>query len=218
LNRQRSELAAALFDLDGTLIDSIGLIESSFRHTLEVHGHRQPEREAWLEWLGRPLALQFGELCGDDEHEVARMIATYREHNFAHHDTIVTAFPGAIEAVQRLRERGVRLAIVTSKRSDGARRGLLHCGFGELFEVVVAVDDVVQGKPHPEPVTLALARLGVEASRAVMVGDSPHDLASGRAAGTRTAAALWGPFSRERLEREKPDVWLEEPAEIAALE
>lgn len=217
MNPQRTELAAALFDLDGTLIDSIGLIESSYRHALVAHGHPLPERDAWLEWLGRPLALQFGELCGGDERQVERMIATYRAHNFAHHDAVVTAFPGALEAVRELCERGVRLAIVTSKRSDGARRGLAHCGFAELFEVVVAVDDVVRGKPDPEPVTLALARLGVDASRAVFVGDSPHDLAAGRAAGTRTAAVLWGPFPRARLERESPDLWLADPREIAAL-
>ena len=209
-------MRAALFDLDGTLIDSIALIESSFRHALDAHGLAQPARDDWLEWLGRPLIAQFRELCGDDA-RAERMVATYRVHNLAHHDAAVCAYDGALEAVRALSARGVRLGVVTSKRSDGARRGLARCGFDGLFETVVAVDDVVRGKPDPEPVELALARLGVAAREAVFVGDSPHDLAAGRAAGVRTAAALWGPFPRARLEREEPDLWLAHPREIAEL-
>jgi pyrophosphatase PpaX len=207
---------AYLFDLDGTLIDSIGLIRASFDHTLAAHGLPALSHEAWLEGLGRPLAWQFGTLV-EDPAEIEALIQTYRTHNLAHHDALVTAYPGAVRAVEQLAQSGARLGIVTSKIHHSARRGLALCGFGELFEVVVAMDDVQRHKPDPEPARCALERLGVEAERALMIGDSPHDLRCGRAAGTRTAAVGWGPFPRERLVRENPDHWLTTFADLEAL-
>jgi len=206
----------ALFDLDGTLIDSIELIRRSYEHTLRIHYDRAMTPEDWLSGLGRPLRWQFAQYT-QDAREIEALIATYRAHNHAHHDAMVTAFPGAVEAVRSLKERGVAIAIVTSKLNAGARRGLACVGFGDLFDVIVGADDVEVHKPDPAPVVAALARLGRSAETAVMVGDSPHDLASGRAAGTRTAAVAWGPFARADLELARPDHWLEEPAAIADL-
>ena len=145
------------------------------------------------------------------------MIATYRAYNRAHHDASVAAFPGVIEAVRTLERRGLGLAVVTSKLRAGALRGLARGGFEGLFPVIVAADDVEEHKPHPAPVRAALAALGVEPGRAVMVGDSPHDLASGRSAGTRTAAVAWGPFPPEALRACAPDYWLDDPTAIARL-
>lgn len=209
-------IQTALFDLDGTLIDSIELIRRSYEHTLRVHFDRAMSPEDWLSGLGRPLRWQFAQFTRD-EREIDALVATYRAYNHAHHDAMVAAFPGAVEAVRSLKARGVALAIVTSKLNAGARRGLACAGFGDLFDVIVGADDVLVHKPDPAPVVAALARLGRAPETAVMVGDSPHDLASGRAAGTRTAAVAWGPFARAELELARPDHWLEDPAEIAGL-
>jgi pyrophosphatase PpaX len=83
--------------------------------------------------------------------------------------------------------------------------------------VIVTPEDVSNPKPHPDPVRIALERLGVTADEALFVGDSPHDMASGRAAGTRTAAALWGPFPREALLAEKPDLLLHRQEDVLDL-
>jgi len=83
--------------------------------------------------------------------------------------------------------------------------------------VVVGAADVTHPKPHPEPVLKALELLGAPASQAVFIGDSRHDMESGRAAGVKTAAVLWGPFNRSDLEDLAPDYWLEKPAELAHL-
>lgn len=209
-------IETVLFDLDGTLIDSIELIRRSYEHTLRVHYGRAMEQSEWLCGLGRPLRWQFAQYTRD-EREIDALVATYRAYNNEHHDAMVVAFPGSIEAVRELKRRGVALAIVTSKLAAGARRGLANAGFGDAFDVIVGADDVTVHKPDPAPVVEALKRLGRDAASAVMVGDSPHDLASGRAAGTRTAAVAWGPFERAELERARPDRWLETPAEIARL-
>jgi pyrophosphatase PpaX len=205
----------ALFDLDGTLIDSIELIRQSYAHTLRVHRDFEPPLEFWLEGLGRPLRWQFAHFSADAA-EIEAMVATYRAYNLERHDAMIRPFDGAVEAIALLKSRGLKLGVVTSKMHAGALRGLKHCGFEGLFDVVIGADNVDEHKPHPAPVRAALAQLGASAERAVMVGDSPHDLASGRAAGAFTAAVAWGPFPREQLLATAPDYWLETPREIAA--
>lgn len=212
-----ASLDTVLFDLDGTLIDSIELIQKSYVHAIDAHGLPQPDESFWLAGLGRPLVWQFAQFT-DDPAEVEALIVTYREYNLAHHDELVTPYPGAVESVGALVERGLRLGIVTSKARASALRGLDCCGFDSgWFESMVASDDVSEHKPHPGPVLHALEALGASASSAIMVGDSPHDLASGRAAGTRTAAVAWGPFPHESLRASEPDHWLAHPEEIASL-
>lgn len=207
-----------LFDLDGTLIDSEELILASYRHTMRVHRGRELPDAAWLESMGKPLHVQLAELAGEQA-EVEAMVETYRDHNRRVHDDLLCSFPGVRDAVERLRGRVERMAIVTSKRREGALRGLETCGYPlEWFDAVVTASDVGRHKPDPTPVRVALEQAGeTEAARALFVGDSVHDLVAGRAAGTRTAAALWGPYTRRQLEGGSPDVWLEGIEELEAL-
>ena len=209
-------LSTILFDLDGTLIDSIELILGSYRHTMLKHRGEAPADDFWLAGLGTPLRSQFRALT-DDEGEIEAMVHTYRSYNLANHDAMVCEYPGVRDAVVGLNRRGARLGIVTSKMRAGALRGLGVCRYDGLFEVVVGSDDVERHKPDPEPVLKALELLGVEPPMAVFVGDSPHDMASGRAAGVATAAALWGPFPRASLEPVEPDYWLTTPMDLEAL-
>ncbi len=211
-----ARLTTVLFDLDGTLIDSVELILRSYRHTLERHRGTAPEDDVWLAGLGTPLWKQFA-VFTDDQAEIDAMVATYREHNLAHHDAMVRPFAGTHEAVTALRGRGAALGIVTSKLRSGTMRGLTHCGLDGLFDVLVCADDVEHPKPHPEPVARALALLGTEPDTAVFVGDSPHDLEAGRAAGVATAAVSWGPFSEATLRAHRPTHWLTSPGDIVRL-
>jgi pyrophosphatase PpaX len=86
-----------------------------------------------------------------------------------------------------------------------------------MMDVLVCADEVTQPKPHREPVEKAMALLDAAPDSTLYVGDSIHDMVSGRAAGVRTAAALWGPFSRSHLEGAEPDYWLETPADLVGL-
>lgn len=205
-----------LFDLDGTLIDSVELIRRTFRHTLEVHRGVQPGEDAWLKGLGQPLWDQFRAYT-TDQAEIAAMIATYREYNGIHHDSMVKPYPGVDEVVRALKEKGMRMGVVTSKLRRGTLRGLSQCGLEGLFDAIVAADDVTRHKPDPWPVLVALEQLGSDPASAVFVGDSPHDLVAGRDAGVKTAAALWGPFPRQWLEPHAPDFWLEAPRDVMVL-
>lgn len=210
-------LTTFLFDLDGTLIDSIDLILRSYRHTMQHHrGEPLPPDAYWLEGLGTPLVVQFRRWT-EDLTEIDAMIATYRDFNRAHHDALVRAYDGVAAEVLRLRDNGKRLGLVTSKTRDGAQKGLKLVGLEQAFDAIVGCDDCTNFKPHPEPVLTALRLLGADPRATVYIGDSRHDMACGRAAGVKTAAVLWGPFGRDHLEDTKPDYWLERPEQISLL-
>jgi pyrophosphatase PpaX len=205
-----------LFDLDGTIIDSIELIMESYRHTMRTHRGECPPDEIFLAGIGTPLRVQFRQFCKDEE-ELAAMIATYREWNLSNHDRMVIAYPGAVDAIRTLKAGGARLGLVTSKNLGGVRKGLALVGLDDVFESLVTADRLEKSKPDPEPVLTAVADLGAQLDTTLFVGDSPHDIASGRDAGVKTAACLWGPFSRERLAEERPDYWLRSFGELLTL-
>jgi len=209
-------LSTFLFDLDGTLIDSIELILRSYRHTMRVHRGHEPSDDVWMQGLGTPLWVQFRQFT-EDPVEIEAMVATYRDYNLAHHDELVRPYAGVVEAVLALRAQGKTLGLVTSKMRSGAVRGLKVAGLEDAFQVIVGADEVTHPKPHPEPVLTALERLGAPALDAVFVGDSRHDVKCGRAAGVKTAAVLWGPFARAHLQDLEPDYWLETPADLTLL-
>jgi pyrophosphatase PpaX len=209
-------IQTALFDLDGTLIDSVRLILDSYHHTLEQHGLPARTDEEWLKGVGTPLQVQFAAWREHPE-KLESMIATYREYNLKHHYRMVAVYPGIVEAVREIKARGVQTGLVTSKNRQGALRGLKLVGLDALMDVLVCADEVTNPKPHPEPVEKAVELLGAEKATTVYVGDSVHDMLSGRAAGVQTAAALWGPFGREYLESTQPDHWLISPTDLVDL-
>lgn len=206
----------ALFDLDGTLIDSLRLILDTYHHTLRVHNLPARDDAYWLKGVGTPLRVQFKDYAGDPQF-LEQLVATYREYNLANHDRMITIYPGVAEMMRQVRARGIRTALVTSKNREGALRGLHLVGLAADLDVLVCADDVTRPKPDREPVDKALALLGSHPSDAVFVGDSVHDIHSGQAAGVATAAALWGPFKREELSPAHPTHWLERPADLIPL-
>ena len=209
-------IRTVLFDLDGTLIDSVRLILDSYHHTLATHGLPPRSDEEWLAGVGTPLTVQFADWRNDPE-TLQALIATYREYNLKHHDRMVTVYPGVVEAVRALKEDGIATGLVTSKNRAGALRGLTLVQLEALMDVLVCADEVENPKPHPEPVEKAVRLLSADPRATVYVGDSVHDMLSGRAAGVRTAAVLWGPFGRAHLEGAQPDYWLERPEELLTL-
>ena len=209
-------IRTVLFDLDGTLIDSVRLILDSYHHTLAAHGLPPRTDEEWLAGVGTPLVAQF-DAWRNDPDTLQALIATYREYNLKHHDRMVTVYPGVVDVVRALKEEGVATGLVTSKNRAGALRGLTLVRLEALMDVLVCADEVENPKPHPEPVEKALRLLGADPRTAVYVGDSIHDMRSGRAAGVRTVAVLWGPFGRTHLEGAQPDHWVERPEELLEL-
>ena len=204
---------AILFDLDGTLIDSIGLLVASMEYAYGDRDHRPPV-DQWTAAIGTPLDGMLRRWARDDA-DVELLRARYREFQFANHDAMTTAYPGAVAMVRALHAEGHTLAVVTSKLAVGARRSLAFVGIEDCFAAVVGIESTTRHKPDPEPVLHALTRIGgVPPAQALFVGDSTHDVHAGNAAGVATAAALWGPFSRAQLEPAGPTYWLHEFADL----
>lgn len=201
--RQPPRPAAVLFDLDGTLIDSIALILGSMRHAFAKCERVIPSDDEWLTGVGIPLRTMFQRYASEDV-EIDRLIGAYREHQLANHDSLVRCYDEVPQTLAALERAGHPLAVVTSKGDLLARRGLELVGIAAHFETIVSCDSCARHKPHPEPVLTALERLGYEPEEALFVGDSVHDIEAGNAAGVETVAALWGPFSREQLTSARP--------------
>jgi pyrophosphatase PpaX len=204
---------ALLFDLDGTLIDSVDLIVNSALYAFEKCGHEAPAAAEWLADLGLPLRTMFGRFMSD-EAKITELVAGYREYQLANHDRLVRPYEEVAATLETLHARGHALAVVTSKAEPLAQRGLSHVGLDGFFDVVVGLESCTRHKPDPEPVRIALDRLGMRPEEAAFVGDSPHDMAAGRAAGVVTVAALWGPFSRAQLAASEPDHYIERMGEL----
>jgi pyrophosphatase PpaX len=192
------------------------LILDSYHHTLSQHGLPARTDAEWLRGVGTPLSVQLAE-WRDELGTIEAMIATYREYNLKHHDRMVTVYPGVLEAVREIKSAGIQTGLVTSKNRHGALRGLRLVGLEALMDVMVCADEVSNPKPHPEPVEKAVTLLGASPASTLYVGDSVHDMHSGRAAGVLTAAALWGPFGRDELQPARPDYWLETPRDLIDL-
>ena len=208
---------ALLFDLDGTLADSVGLILHCYRHTMRTHLGHEPADELWLAGMGTPLMVQL-EAFARSAHELLAMQDTYRSFQRTVHDDMVRPYPGASETLEDLAGRGVRLGVVTSKHREMTLRTLRVCGLVDHFDVIITPEDVTRGKPDPEPVLVALERLGdLHPRRVLFVGDAPVDVHAGRAAGVRTAGALWGPFGHEVLREAGADYLLHALADVLTL-
>lgn len=197
--------SALIFDLDGTLIDSIELILQSARHAYVDYPGRAPTDAEWRAGIGRPLLTMFREF-GADEPEVERLLARYREYQLANHDRLVRAYEGIVPFIEAMHAAGHPMALATSKSDWMAKRALDHVGLSEAIPVIVGAESCNNHKPHPEPVERAVALLGATPANALFVGDSPHDVESGRAAGVHTIGVTWGAFSREEMERCGADI------------
>ena len=225
-----TECKAILFDLDGTLIDTTELILFCFNHAWEtICGQTHPP-EVFVATMGIPLKTAMHKLLGatgglqlEQIGElrtagfVESLVREYRACNAANHDRLARPFPGMELVVDKLHDRGYALGVVTSKSREFAQRGLRLCALWEFLDVFVSMDDTSVHKPNPEPLILALEKLRVAPNHAVYVGDSRHDMQAGRAAGTRTVAALWGPVPRSELELENPTALASSPQELLEI-
>ncbi|PRO65598.1 pyrophosphatase PpaX [Alkalicoccus urumqiensis] len=206
-----NRITTVLFDLDGTLIDTIGLITASFQHTLDHFFPGEYTESDLPSFIGPPLYETCSRLLPGREEE---MIRVYRTFNLRHHDDMVTGYPGVEETLQQLREAGLKIGVVTTKRRETALRGLSFMQLSSYVDTVVSLDDVTHAKPHPEPLHLALRQLGRTPGEAVMVGDSEHDILGGRRAGTAAAACGWSIKGKAHLASFEPDIMLDAMPEL----
>lgn len=202
-----------LFDLDGTLIDTNELIHQSFKHTLEAYGYSFSDEEI-LQFNGPPLAATFSNL---NPAQTEDMIHSYRTHNLAHHNEYVKVFPRVEETLLQLKEKGIKMGIVSTKMRSGVDLGLEVTGLASHFETVITYNDVHHPKPHPEPVLKAMKQLGADVESTLMVGDNYHDIEAGKNAGMQTAGVAWSMKGEAYLQTLEPTYMLKDMYDLLSI-
>ena len=204
--------ATVLFDLDGTLIDSGAMILASFRYATASVLEREIPDEELLAAVGSSTLHE--QMRAFEPDRVDELVAAYREHNVPLHSALRPC-AGMLDVVARLRAERRKLGIVTAKRHATIELAFSALPLARSFDVVVGSDDTERHKPHPEPILLALERLGAPASSAAYVGDAPFDIRAARAAGVAAIAVTWGGIhGAERLASEGPDALVDTPEEL----
>ena len=210
-----------LFDFDGTLVNTNDVIIASWQHTYKHYLGREESIEKITSCFGEPLLLTMErEFPGVPPEESAEVYRIFQQEN-AH--LLVKIFPGIKELLQKLKDAGYRMAIVTSRTRESARRYMDMFGISEFFETLVTCDDTTVHKPNPEPILLCLEKMGIKAEEAIMVGDSPFDIKCANNAGVKSVMVGWRitsdnasmiPDAKEDYNIETPDQMLEVLAQV----
>lgn len=205
------QLNCFIFDFDGTLAYSERAYRESFGHTIRLHTGLELDDEQFREfWNTTPAEV----LRRYSEEMLEEMLVSFEEHYYANHHHYLIPYDGIADLLDVISARGSLVAIVSLKPRRAGERELDITGLRPRVNLSVWGDDVKRPKPEPDGVLRAMADLGADPRRTLVIGDSPADIMMGRAAGTRTAAALWGGSSRERLMAELPDLALNLPGDL----
>lgn len=197
---------AVCFDFDYTLADCTDSIVAGFQHGLTGLGWPAPDREAVRRTIGFLLEDAYSMLTGDlDPERQARFRALFSEVAVERQRQETVLLPGGEELLRGLKERGVRIAIVSTKRGDTIEMILDRLGIADTVDLVVGSADVARHKPDPEGLLFALGQLGVEPGEALFCGDTVLDAGAAKNAGTRFAAVLGGTTQAEAFARFCPD-------------
>lgn len=213
-------IEAVLWDVDGTLVSTKDLYLECYRRALAPYVGKSLSDDELLA-MGHHSELQV--LRGNAGEAFEACMAVFARHYADLHGThFGGVYDGVLDAINAVRQRGIRIGIVTGKSRSSWDITLAQVELGE-FDVVVVDDDVGSPKPDPEGILTALDVLGVKAANAIYVGDSPADMEAARAAGTHAAAAMWSKNSawRERFLQRIGDVsgiaLLEHPRDVLSL-
>jgi pyrophosphatase PpaX len=178
-----------LFDFDGTVVDSGGIILASMRHATETVLARSYSEAELLANVGGPgLEAQMHAFAPDQVDELVRV---YRAHNEALHDDL-QACAGMEDVLATLKAEGRTLGLVTAKRRATVELAFARLPIDHYFDTVVSGDETERHKPDPAPLLLALERLDARPDDAVYVGDSPYDMQAARAGGLGAVGVTWG--------------------------
>lgn len=205
----------ALFDIDGTLVDTVELIVRALDHTFRKHLGVQISRDELRRTIGLPLHRQVRlfdhlvDFAPDHRAMEADEIDYYESHK--HLERII---PEAVDALKEAKQAGLRTALVTSKNRLELEMFLPRLGVNGWIDAVVSSSDVTRPKPAPDPVLVALQRLGARPQEAVFVGDTVYDIQCAREAGVKVIAVGWGAHPVEVLRAGSPDWLFEEPAQL----
>ena len=199
-----------LFDFDGTLADTAQGIVETLRESFVRLGRPVPKEEEMVATIGRPLWKAFQTLGNMTDDEAFQAVEVYRELFMKYEIPNIRMFSGVVSMLEQLAERGIRMAIVTSRDRHSLDLILQNNGIDKYFETVVTVNDQLTPKPAPDMVLALLERMDIKATETLVVGDTTFDIEMGNRAGCKTCAVTWGNHSRELLQTACPDMIIDD--------
>lgn len=190
-----------LFDLDGTLINSNNHVIHCFQYAWQKNlGYTLPI-SVITATFGIPLEKAIFDL---DPNNAEQLLTTYREESNRRGDQDITMIPGAKDVLLELKKLGLKTAIVTSKKRVNAYRSMDHFGLSPFIDVFVGPEDTKKHKPDPDPIQICLKKLHSNPRNALMIGDSPHDIAAGKAADCDTCGVLFSAAGPNAIRQANP--------------
>ena len=208
-----------IFDLDGTLLDTLHDLASSVNYALQTHDMPTHSVDAIRGFVGNGVRLLMERAVPDGAQnpQFEATFATFRQHYMQHSLDTTCPYPGIAEMLHQLKQRGCRLAVVSNKMM-AATQDLVRHFFPEI-EVAIGEHEAegIRKKPAPDTVFQALRQLGVGKEQAVYVGDSDVDLQTARNSGLPCISVLWGFRSRDFLLHHGATTFITHPAELLSL-
>lgn len=202
------DIELIIFDWDGTLIDSQANIVQCFQYVIEELGLPERGHDDISNIIGLGMREALKELFPEnDNDDYDQMVDRYRYHFFASEPS--QPFHGVEEVLATLAKSGYLLAVATGKGRRGLEKALNHTGYGQYFHATRCADET-RSKPHPQMLEEILDVTGVDASRAVMIGDTEYDLEMAKNAGIRSVGVSYGVHESERLHKHGPIAVIDE--------
>ncbi len=209
-----------IWDMDGTLLDTLNDLAAAVNHTLRTYGLPLREKEDVRRLLGNGVRnLMRGAVPeGEKNSRFEDIFADFKAYYVDHCRDTTGPYEGIGETLQRLREKGVRMAVVSNKLQAGVDE-LWEAHFRDTIDVAIGEREGVARKPAPDMVQLALRELGAEGEgvRAVYIGDSEVDIATARNSGLECISVTWGFRDREWLEEQGAVTMADRPSDIVDI-
>jgi phosphoglycolate phosphatase len=199
---------AVFFDLDGTLVDHFGVIYQCYVHALQIMGETVVDFDTVKRTVGGSLPVTFERLIGAEKAEEG--VHHFREHFRKVYLDDIQPLPGATTFLQRLHEAGVTCCLFTNKDGPAARSMARFLGWEPYFSVMLGARDTPWRKPDVPLSEWMLRSVGVNGGKALLVGDSPFDIAAARAGGMAAWVVATGSHTAEQLAEDKPDAVFED--------
>lgn len=203
-----------IFDFDGTLADTNGLVLGSWQHTFKTLTGKETDEESLIKTFGEPLRVTMKKFFPHVPVEEA--VGIYHEFQADCYEKLIEPFPGMVELILALKEKGYRVSVVTSRAKRSAVIGLNKFGLMNVIDDLITCDDTDKHKPDPEPVLISLKHLGIQPEEAVMVGDSMFDIKCAHNAGVKAVLVSWALAVSEKDKNgpDAPEYYIEKAEEI----
>jgi len=216
--RQIKKYDTIIFDLDGTLLDTLEDLTDSVNYALAIHGFPYRKMTEVRSFVGNGVArlIELAISDGLNNPYYEKCLANFRNHYSGNMQNKTGTYKGIMELIQQLSKENYKLAIVSNK-FDNAVKGLSHLHFGEYIKVAIGESENVSRKPAPDTVIKALEELGSTADKAVYVGDSEVDVKTAKNSGIMCVGVTWGFRDREVLEQEGADYIIDRPQELLEI-